>query len=332
MTEPVPMIEVWRGGFREVLHRGHAVICDTSGQIVEAWGDPEKVILPRSAVKMIQALPLVESGAADAFGLEDRRLSLSCASHIASDIHVSTVRAWLDQLGLADSHLACGPQEPRDKSVRDDLIRSGQPVCRCHNNCSGKHSGMLTFAKHIGADLDYVNPDNPVQLAIREAYEDVTGEASPGFGIDGCSAPNFAASLHGLARAMAFFAGAREDGTPRERAAVRLRRAMAAHPEMVSGEGEACTELMRAMGGKVTIKGGAEGSYTAILPEQGLGVVLKISDGAQRAQMATMATLLVHLGVLDGEHPTAKKWMSPVQYNFAGLETGFIRPAPGFPA
>jgi len=332
MHEPVPTTEVWRGAFREAVHLGHAVVCDASGEIIQAWGDPDLVFLPRSAVKIVQALPLVESGAADAFGLTPRQLSLACASHIASDIHIGAVRAWLAMLELGDEHLACGPQEPRDKAVRNALIAAGEPVCRCHNNCSGKHSGMLTLARHLGADLDYVNPDHPVQRAILAAFEDLTGQAVPGYGIDGCSAPNFASSLRGFATAMARIAVAREGGDGRERAAFRLRNAMATHPEMVSGEREPCTELMRAMGGKVTIKGGAEGSYTAILPQQGWGVALKAADGSKRAQDVMMTALLVHLGVLDAQHPAAQRFGWPEQKNYAGIKTGVMRPAPGFPA
>lgn len=331
MSSAVAMIEVWRGEFLEAIHRGHAVVCDGSGQIVAAWGDPEKIILPRSAVKMIQALPLVESGAADALGLDPARLALACASHIAAPIHTETVSHWLGELGLSEADLACGPQEPRDRQARDALIRNREPVCRIHNNCSGKHAGMLSVARHIGADLDYVDPANPVQKAIRAAFEEVTGAASPGFGIDGCSAPNFAATLHGLARAMAFFATA-ADSSGRERAAYRLRTAMMAHPQMVAGDGEACTELMRATGGKAAIKGGAEGSYTAILPDLGLGVAIKVEDGATRAQKAVMAALLVHLGVLEAGHPAAATWRNPDLRNFAGQTVGVLRPAAGFPA
>ena len=332
MAEPVAMVEVWRGDFIEAVHFGHAVVCDTSGQIVAAWGDPDKLILPRSAVKMIQALPLVESGAADQAGLSDAHLALACASHIAAPVHTDMVTVWLDQLGLGDDDLACGPQMPRDREVRDALFKAGNPVCRIHNNCSDKHTGMLTLGRHLRADMDYVRPDHPVQLAIREAFEDVTGAPSPGFAIDGCSAPNFAATLTGLARAMAFFAGARENGGRREQAAIRLHRAMTAHPHMVNGEGQSCTELMRAAGGKVAVKGGAEGSYAAILPEAGLGVVLKIADGARRAQQAAMAALLVHLGAIDQDHPAAIRWATPVQKDFAGQDVGRLRPAPGFPA
>ncbi|MGB8623813.1 MAG: asparaginase, partial [Paracoccaceae bacterium] len=212
MTQAVPMVEVWRGAFLESLHRGHAVICDAAGQVVEAWGDPDKVILPRSSVKMIQALPLIESGAAAAAGLSEAQLALACASHQGAAIHTDMVRAWLADLGLGDDDLRCGPEVPRDRETKHAMIRAYGTPCQYHNNCSGKHSGFLTLARHLGAGPEYVDPSHPVQLAVREAFEDVTGMASPGFGIDGCSAPNFATTVHGLARAMAFFAGAREDG------------------------------------------------------------------------------------------------------------------------
>lgn len=331
MTEAATMVEVWRGKFLESTHRGHAVICDAAGKVVRAWGDPGKVILPRSSVKMIQALPLVESGAADAAGLGDDRLALACASHAGAPMHTKRVRVWLDEIGLDDSFLACGPQEPRDVEDRNALILSQEPVCRVHNNCSGKHTGMLALAKHLNAELDYATPDNPVQMAIRDAFEDVTGEPSPGFGIDGCSAPNYASSLTGIARAMAFFAASREDGPARERAAYRLRRAMATYPELVSGEGKSSTELMRAMKGRAVVKDGAEGVCTAILPDLGLGIAMKVEDGAARAQEAAITALLVSVGALMPDDPAVARWMTPTQRNYAGLETGMLQPVPGFP-
>ncbi len=300
----VQLVEIWRGDFAESAHSGHAVICDAAGQLVAAWGDRETVILPRSACKMIQALPLVESGAADAAGLTARHLALACASHRGAPIHSDAVRGWLADLRLSDAALRCGPEEPRDIAARDALIRSGAPVEQLHNNCSGKHTGFLTLTRHLGAGPEYIDPAHPVQMAVREAFEDMTGAASPGFAIDGCSAPNFSTTLHGLARAMARFAVADPDtGSARDRAAARLRQAMIAHPEMVSGEGGACTRLMRAAGGRAALKTGAEGVFTAILADLGLGIAVKIADGATRAAETTVAALLVRLGVLDPAHP-----------------------------
>ena len=166
---------------------------------------------------------------------------------------------------------------------------------------------------------------------MKDAFEDVTGEASPGYGIDGCSAPNFATSVHGLARAMARFAAAREDGSARERAMHSLTRAMATYPEMVAGEGRACTELMRAMGGKVAIKTGAEAVFVAIIPELKRGIALKVTDGGTRGSEGAIAALLVKLGVLDPDHPATRKRLNAVQKNWRGIETGEIRAAAGFP-
>ena len=330
MAEAVPMVEIWRGGLLESLHRGHAVICAADGSIVEAWGDPRAVIYPRSSCKMLQALPLVESGAADAAGLRSDQLALACASHQGAALHVQAVNRWLQDLGLGEADLRCGSHEPYDRAERDRLIRSDESPCQYHNNCSGKHAGFLTMTRHLKAGPEYVAPDHPLQQAIRTAFEEVTGEASPGFGIDGCSAPNFATSVEGLARAMAYFASAPETGSARDRAAARLTRAMAAHPEFVAGEGRACTELMRAMGGRVAIKTGAEAVFVAILPDQRLGIALKIVDGASRASEAAICGLLIRLGVLAADHPATRKRLNGVQCNWRGLETGSVRLAPGF--
>jgi L-asparaginase II len=328
----VPLAELWRGGRLESAHLGHAVIMDGAGQIVQAWGDAGLTIYPRSACKMIQALPLVESGAADRAGLTSSQLALSCASHQGAALHRQAVADWLAGLGLGEGHLRCGAHEPYDVAERNRLIKTDESPCQYHNNCSGKHAGFVTLNRHLGGGSEYIEPDHPVQKAVREAFEDVTGEESPGFGIDGCSAPNFATSLAGLARSMAFFAAAREDaGSAREKAAFRLTRAMAEHPMMVAGEGRACTELMQATGGKVSIKTGAEGVFTAILPEQGLGIALKVVDGASRASEAAIAALLVKLGVLDKTHPAAQKRLNAVQRNCRGIEAAFVQPAASFP-
>jgi len=324
MSGAVPMVEVSRGGRLESLHRGHAVVVDAGGGIVRAWGDPDAVIFPRSSCKMIQALPLVESGAAEAAGLDPRHLALSCASHNGAAIHVGPVREWLAGLGLGDDDLRCGPQEPGDLPERDALIRTGTAPCQVHNNCSGKHSGFLTLNRHLGGGPDYHEVDHVVQRTVRQAFEEVTAEDSPGWGIDGCSAPNFACSLEGLARAMAAFAAAREDGGVRARAMVRLREAMMAHPELVAGEGRACTALMRAMSGRAAVKTGAEAVFVAILPERGLGVALKIEDGATRAAEAAVTAILVGLGVLDACHPAAGYAAMPL-VNRRGIVAGEVR-------
>lgn len=324
------LVELWRGGLLESTHRGHAVICDERGEVIEAWGDPEAVIFPRSSCKMIQALPLIESGAADKAGLREDQLALACASHRGAFIHTGRVEKWLADLGLSDADLRCGVQVPSDPEARDFLYSTRQKPCQIHNNCSGKHAGFLTLNKHLGGGADYVDPDHPVQRAAKAAFEEVTGMASPGFGIDGCSAPNFATSVQALGRAMSFFATARDAGGLRDRAAHRLTRAMMAYPELISGEGGACTDLMRAMGGRVAVKTGAEAVYVAILPEQKRGIALKVMDGASRASEAAITALLVRSGALAKDHPVVAKYLTAPMTNRRGLMVGEKRLAKGF--
>ncbi|KUJ84123.1 L-asparaginase [Ruegeria marisrubri] len=331
MTQPVPMTEVWRGSLLESLHLGHAVICDDTGQIVRSWGDPNATIYPRSSCKMIQALPLITSGAAARYGLNSEHLALACASHSGAAIHTDRVSAWLDHLGLGDDDFRCGPQEPSDMAARDALILADTVPCQMHNNCSGKHAGFLSVAQHMGAGPEYIDIDHPVQQACLAAFEEVTGEESPCYGIDGCSAPNFATSLHGLARAMAWFASAADRSDRQSEAAQQLTAAMMHHPELVAGEGRACTELMRAMNGRAAIKTGAEAVFVAIIPERRMGVALKIADGATRASECAIAAILVSLGILDPEHPATRKFMNAPVLNRRNIDCGIIKPAAGFP-
>jgi len=328
MTNPIPMVEIWRGGFLESTHTGHAVVCNASGDIVHAWGDPDQVILPRSSCKMIQALPLLESGAAETAGLHDEHLALSCASHQGAKMHTGRVAGWLADLGLSEADLRCGTHMPRDSEALEKLICNHNAPDQTHNNCSGKHTGFLTLNRHLGGHAEYIDPAHPVQLAVRDAFESVTGMESPGYGIDGCSAPNFATTVHGLARAMAFFATAREEfGDRRERAAARLIKAMIAYPDLVAGEGRACTELMQAMDGNAAVKTGAEAVFVAIVPAKKLGIALKISDGTTRASECAISSILIKLGVLDADHPAAMKRVNAPIRNCNGIEAAIIKPA-----
>lgn len=330
MGKAVPMVELWRGDILESTHQGHAVICDAAGEIVQAWGDPARVIFPRSSCKMIQALPMLESGAADAAGLTDAHIALSCASHQGAALHVNMVQRWLGDLGLAETDLRCGAHEPYDRAERDHLIKTDTSPCQFHNNCSGKHSGFLTTVQHLRAGPEYNELDHPLQRAIKSAFNDVTGEDSTGHGTDGCSAPNFTTSVAGLARAMSRFAAAPENGDPRQRAMHRLTRAMASHPELVAGGGRACTEIMHAMGGRTAIKTGAEAVFVAILPDQKRGIALKIEDGNSRASEAALVAILTQLGALNAAHPAAQRRLPAPQINCLGRRTGELRIAKGF--
>jgi L-asparaginase II len=249
MAEPAPLVALWRGDIRESRHRGHAVVATARGEVVAAWGDPAAVIYPRSSCKMLQALPLVESGAGA--GLAAERLALACASHEGAGMHVRRVADWLADLGLGEADLRCGPQLPNDAEERRRLRAAGAAPGQLHNNCSGKHAGFLTLAGRLGGGPEYVAVDHPVQRAARAAIEEMTGEASAGWGVDGCSAPNFACTVAGLATAMGRMADPAELGAARGAAARALVAAMLAHPELVAGKGRACTEIMRAGGGRL---------------------------------------------------------------------------------
>lgn len=316
------MAELWREGWLESQHRGHGVIVSADGQVVEAWGDPSKLIYPRSSCKMVQGLPLIESGAADALGLGTEELALACASHTGGAQHTSRVSAWLEQLGLGEADLRCGAHVPSDKAARKQMRDTGGAPCQIHNNCSGKHTGFLTTATKLGGGPEYIDPDHPVQKAVRDAFEEMTDEVSPGFGFDGCSAPNFVCSLTGLARAMAKYTKPDALGAARGDAATRLYDAMAKHPDLIAGKGRACTDLGRTMRGRGIIKTGAEGVYVAILREKQLGIAIKIEDGATRAAEAAMTALLVRTGMLERGNPAVQARVNAEQRNWRKMHVG----------
>lgn len=327
MSDHVAFVERWRGEFLECVHYGQAVVVDGAGQIVKSWGNPHSTVLPRSSCKMVQALPLIESGAADSHSLTTEHLALACSSHQGAHIHTDRVSDWLETLGLSEPDLRCGPQLPNDLPARNALIKADESPCQIHNNCSGKHAGFLTLNKHLGGDAEYIDPNHPVQLASRAALEETSGVDSPGYGIDGCSAPNYATTLFGLAKSMAYFANAVESNNAREIAAVRLRNAMMAHPDLVAGETRACTDLMREMSGRGVVKTGADGVFTAILPEKGFGIALKIQDGATQASNCAISAILTNLGILDPKSAAAQRHMTPIVKSRRGIDAGLVRPA-----
>ncbi|QIE56463.1 asparaginase [Pikeienuella piscinae] len=316
-----------RAGFVERVHHGRVAIVDgrsPEGALAAALGDVGSAFLPRSSCKILQALPMVESGAADAAKLSPRHLALSCASHQGSDAHATFAGEWLREMGFSETDLMCGAQESGDAATRERMIRAGEAPSQLHNNCSGKHSGFLCQAKHLRASAEnYVSPDHPVQKAVAAATAELAGEEIAGHAIDGCSAPNFALSLTGLARAAARIAAAETAlAGVRLDAAIRLRSAMAAHPFEVAGEGRCCTGLMRAGEGRFAVKTGAEGAFIAILPEMGLGVALKIDDGNTPAAECAMTGILVALGALDAGDERIACWLTPREVNRRGLVCG----------
>jgi L-asparaginase II len=291
-------------------------------QSVGAVGVP---VYPRSAFKALQALPMVETGAADAAGVSDEELALACASHSGEPMHTSRVHAWLSRIACREPDLACGPHLPYHEKTAHDMIRRDESPCRVHNNCSGKHAGFLTLARHLGVpNAGYEHPGHPVQQCVRKAVAemcDVAPDAMP-VGIDGCAAPNYAIPLSNLATGMARLANPAGLPAPRAAAADRLVSAWKAHPLLVSGTGRACADLIAAARGRTVVKTGAEGVFMAAMPERGLGIALKIDDGATRAAETVMAALLVQLGEADPGDPRVARHRNPPLKNWRGDVVG----------
>lgn len=335
MNESNPiLIEVLRGAMVESRHCGAAAIVDAEGSVVAAWGDIERPVYARSAIKPLQALPLIETGAADRFALGDEEIALACASHAGEPEHAKFVEHWLTRIGLTPNDLECGRHAPLNEEASTALIRAGTPASALHNNCSGKHTGFLTMAVHLGlATRGYIQPDHPVQRYWQEVVAQMSDtDLTPApTGIDGCGIPVRGLSLRATAVAMAQLGAPIKLAPMRAAAAARVLRAMANAPFMVAGSGRFCTEVMRHAGDQVVVKTGAEGVYVAALPGKQLGLALKIDDGAARAATLAIATILLMLGVLDDAASRAlAPFLQPVVYNRAGLVVGALRPAPAW--
>ncbi len=327
MANPI-LVELTRGELVESIHRGSIAIAKADGALTVSLGDVEAPVYPRSSLKPIQALPLVESGAAEAFHLSDEEVALACASHSGEPMHTERVAAWLQRLGLSEADLACGPHAVRYEPVWRQMVAKGEAPSRLHNNCSGKHAGFLTLAKFLGAPTaGYERHDHPVQQAAARALSELAGvDADMPWGVDGCAAPNYAIPLAAFARALAKFADPGAQPPKRAAAMKRIVKAMSTYPELVSGTGRACAVLMRAGRGRVTVKTGAEGVYAGIVPELGLGIALKIDDGAGRASETVIAALLEKLGLLHGDAAATALIRQPIT-NTRNAVAGEQRPA-----
>jgi L-asparaginase II len=303
-------------------------VTDADGTAVLAIGDVTTPIFPRSAVKALQALPLVETGAADAFGFGDEELALACASHSGEAGHIAGVTRMLAKAGLDVAALRCGAHWPMAQPAVVEPARTGEPSA-LHNNCSGKHSGFLCVACARGIDhADYWRPQHPVQREVRAVLEDMTGAtlSEDRRAIDGCSVPTWAIPLENLAHAFAKFGTGRGLGPERARAATRLRAACAQKPWHVAGTGRFCTEIMQLFGARVFLKTGAEGVYCGALPEEGLGIALKCDDGASRAAQAVMAAIIARfLPLNDAERAALERFVHPTLRNWNGFEIGALR-------
>lgn len=332
------LVDVMRGGEIESRHRGALAIVDADGQLVLGIGDLEQRVFPRSAVKLLQALPLVESGAADHYGFDDAALALACASHSGEAAHVATAAGMLARAGADEHWLECGAHWPKSDTTQRSLMAAGMAPSALHNNCSGKHAGFVCLACHqaladgrdpIAAAHGYVEPGHPVMREVGAALAAMTGERleQAPRGLDGCSIPTYALPLPSIA--LAFARVATGHGlAPQRRAAVdRLRAAIARAPTMLAGSGRFDTRIAEQLGERACVKTGAEGVYAAALPEQGWGVAIKVEDGQARASESVMAAVLAATLSLDDAQTTwIESLAEPVLHNWRGLEVGRLRP------
>ncbi len=327
MPEPV-LVTATRGGLPESCHRV-SVAAWEKGRTVLALGDVASPVFQRSSAKPFQALEFLLSGAADRFGATERELAVVCASHGAEEEHVELVRSLLKKGGLDPSALRCGAHAPACTRASVLLAaRGGKPEV-VHNNCSGKHTGMVLTALHLGAPLEtYLEPDHPLQVANRRNLALFAG-MDPGsirLGVDGCSAPNFALPLANQAAAFARLAEPDASIPPAHaEAARRIARAMSRHPRLVAWQGEGDAALMGAAPGKFVSKLGAEGVQGIGVFGRGLGIALKAEDGASRPRLPLAVALLRAAGVLTAEEAArAGPPADTILRNHRGIEVGRI--------
>ncbi|MDP6761869.1 MAG: asparaginase [Planctomycetota bacterium] len=333
MTSSFPenpaLVRARRGGEIESQHRGAWVLVDTSGAALEGAGAFEEPVFARSSVKAFQALPLVESGAAERFAYGDAELALALSSHNAEAVHTDGVRVILDRLGLSVADLQCGAQQPSDPGARAALRAGGEEPTALHNNCSGKHAGFLALTTHLGASVaDYLDPDGEPQLLVRQALADMSGVDSERlwYAIDGCSAPTWRLPLAGLATAFARVANPEGLQRPRRDACIWMQRAVAAHPGMIAGEHQRlCTDLARVTEGRLFPKIGAEGVYGIGVRGGDRGLAVKMDDGVARGLHAVVIALLERFGFATrAELDALAVWRGDPITNWAGQEVGSL--------
>jgi L-asparaginase II len=333
MSNPV-LVEVTRGSLVESRHRGAIAVVDGDGRVVFSAGDIEAAVFPRSACKAMQALPFIESGAADAFGFGARELAIACASHSGEPAHVALVESMLARAGLEPVALECGCHWPFDQHVLIDQVRSGVEPTQLHNNCSGKHAGFVCTAAHLGIDpKGYIGYDHAIQREARAVMQSLTGTAlgHDVCGTDGCGIPTYAVPLNRLAHGFAKMVTGTGLETSRATASRRLIDACMAEPFYVAGTKRACTRLMESAPGRIFAKTGAEGVFCAVLPDLGLAVALKCDDGTTRAAEAMVAATLARLLRDDAELSARLMALANrTLTNWNGTEVGAIRVTEAF--
>lgn len=321
---------VLRGGIMESSHLGHIAVVDAKGKLAYFYGDPFRLTYGRSSIKPMQAVPVVETGTADRFSFSQADLAVCCASHSGEERHRTRVLDILRRAGQAEDVLQCGFHIPADQASYIQLIQAGRQLTPCFSNCSGKHSGMVATAVHIGEDTQtYLSPDHPVQQRILQAIADITcyPQEKIHIGLDGCGAPVHLLPLYNLAWGFARMAAPDEFQAPSRRAAVgRVTDAMIAAPEMVGGNRRYCTDLMTAFAGRIFGKSGADGVYCLGDRERQLGIALKIEDGSSRAKYAVMNEILRQLDIGVGDAlERLGEYTNPALKNFSGKVVGSIQ-------
>jgi len=329
MQNPV-LAEITRGTMVESRHRGMAVVVDGDGAEVMSLGEVETPVFPRSAVKSMQALSLVETGAANRYNLGDKELALICASHSGEPEHMRMAGDIVVRAGLTEADFECGCHWSSHQNVLIEQVRAGDKPNQLGNNCSGKHAGFLCLSRHVGVDHHgYVGYDHFIQSSVRDVMSELTGTAHghDNCGVDGCSIPTYAAPLKNIAHGFARMASSTGLGPERAKAARRLMSACMAEPWYVGGTGRACTKLMQIAPGKIFAKIGAEGVYCAAIPEKGYGIAVKCEDGSTRGAEMMIGAVLSKLFV-DDQELSAKlaDWSKKTMKNWNGIEVGRIRP------
>ncbi|MEY4615735.1 MAG: hypothetical protein RJB66_695 [Pseudomonadota bacterium] len=317
-------IEITRGPQTESRHFVHGVIYGQKGHVLEVYGNSQLPVFPRSSLKPIQALPLIQTGAADHFNITDAELALACASHRGEPMHIEPIRAWLARIGHQEADLECGTHPPVHQESLFHLLRSHNLPSPVHNNCSGKHTGMLMTAKHLGeSHKNYVSLSHPVQQRILKEVETFCeftfGNES--LGVDGCSIPAPCLPLENLAKGFAEWIAPQRADELTAKACTRIYKAFVDHPLLTAGTGHYCSEVMIETKGRALVKGGAEGVIVAAIPELQMGIALKTLDGNTRASDHCMSVILERLGLLS----SSSLLLNPHIQNWNQIETGEIR-------
>lgn len=320
------LVNLWRGNAIESRHRGSVAVVQSDGQLIMSMGDVQHHAFPRSAIKFLQAIPFVESGAIEHYALTDKHVALSCASHNGEAVHVDLVSEWLTRIGCDSGNLECGATLPMHEETKYEMLGQGEGPTRVHHNCSGKHLGLLSTCLHHGDEIEnyrlYSHNANRRWFDVLESMSSTRVMQLP-WGYDGCGIPCLALPLQRVALAMARFADAAGQSSERTDAIARIQSALTEHPYLVAGKDRLCTEFMHLVAPKVLVKVGAEGCYTACIPEQGLGIAIKMDDGQDRGARVALGAVLQSLGVIDGNIVVElEQYLNPVLTNSRGDGVG----------